>query len=264
MRRSSIGFRGRSAAKAVGAALLGALMTVGMASDARPAKRVSLENGEVFVRPANLFKLVSQSDPALCKPIGISLNKPLRLPLDDNHPNITGDILLGSDLQVPWQRKLIGPIGNLDYADIDLANDGRPLAVYRNGILLFYKQSEDDLIVLRQRSDIWDRLTHSDTLEQLQESEAVERLAKQSIFRLYGPDERLIQDIRRLLMSRSKNGFAGDFVLNILALNGRTVVLLSGANESLRAWDGHPFLVFALVFHAGMKPSLVCELRGQS
>jgi len=215
-------------------------------------------------RPSGLYKVIFQSDGSICSSIGASLNKPLDLAIDENHPNLIGDLLLGSDLQVPWQRKLIGPIGNLDYADIDLANDGRMLAVYRYSILLHYVRSEDDLYVLPKPSEIWKELTHSDSLEQLKESEAVARLAKQSSINFYGSNNGPYQSISLLLSSKDFSLAQDHFVMNVLSVRGRSILIVTGADEAHYALKGRPFHVFGLLYHAKSAPSLVCEFRTQA
>lgn len=88
-------------------------------------------------RPANFFSVIVEKDKSICAAILQSLNKENRLPpdlFDVANPNVITDLLLTSDLQVPWRRiplKYEGSAMQLDYVSVDLANDGRTIAVVR-------------------------------------------------------------------------------------------------------------------------------------
>ena len=142
------------------AAIVGSFVFILPSSAATSAKRSVVVTWKSAHRPANLYRVISQSDRSICEPIVASLNKPLDLPIDFDHPNLTRDLLLGSDLQVSWQRKLVGIGGSLDYAQIDLANDGNSVAVYRYGYAYSEIRPEDHLYVLAKPADLWNTLVH--------------------------------------------------------------------------------------------------------
>lgn len=239
-------------------------LSIAVPSDAANSPKRSVTVSEQHAsRPANLYKIISQSDRSICGPIVTSLNRPLNLPNDDNHRNLAGDLLLGSDLQVPWRRKLVGWSGNLDYADVDIANDGHVAAVFRLGRLVNEVRSEDDLYVLSNSTDLWHALplVSASDEENSKASESISELAKQSTIDLYSVDQEPYRGIWHLLASQHTS-LAGDhFNVNVLSVEGRSVLILAGANESAAGLHGRPFHVFAFLYRGHAAPSLVCGFR---
>jgi hypothetical protein len=84
-------------------------------------------------RPADFYVSVTQSDARICAPVLTSLNKEYVLSETDaqGDTNINSDLLLHSDLQLPWQRRFLGvSLWTLDYAPI-LHSDGVATFLYR-------------------------------------------------------------------------------------------------------------------------------------
>jgi hypothetical protein len=104
---------------------------------------------EVFasnVRPPNFYVIASEADTSVCRPLLLSLNKEYRIRDDQLEGNprvsVVSDILLGSDLQVPWTRKLVQQTdakfyktSNLDVAQVTL--EGRTVSLFRRGLEKF-------------------------------------------------------------------------------------------------------------------------------
>jgi hypothetical protein len=119
--------------------LLTAGLLVSMLSFARAGERLQ----EIFVagkRPAGLYTSVSQFQPTACQPILDSLNKEFAIADDrlDDYPRaaVVPDLLLTSDLELPWQRKLVRQpaaeiykLGRIDFAPAYL--EGRSVIFYR-------------------------------------------------------------------------------------------------------------------------------------
>jgi hypothetical protein len=119
--------------------LLTAGLLVSMLSFARAGERLQ----EIFVagkRPAGLYTSTSQFQPTACQPILDSLNKEFAIADDrlDDYPRaaVVPDLLLTSDLELPWQRKLVRQpaaevykLGRVDFAPAYL--EGRSVIFYR-------------------------------------------------------------------------------------------------------------------------------------
>src|ERR1700735_5174285 len=91
-------------------------------------------------RPAGLYTAVSQFNPTACQAALDSLNKEFSISDDrlDANPRaaVEADLLLHSDLQLPWTRTLVRQpdaefykLGSVDFASGTLA--GRPIGFYR-------------------------------------------------------------------------------------------------------------------------------------
>jgi hypothetical protein len=92
-------------------------------------------------RPSDLYLLVSDQAPSVCQPILKSLNAAYEIGEAniDRNPRISvdSDLLLKSDLEVPWKRKLVHEpdaesfeTSSLDVAQVQL--QGRPLTLTRH------------------------------------------------------------------------------------------------------------------------------------
>jgi hypothetical protein len=131
--------------------LLTAGLLVSMLSFARAGERLE----EIFVtgkRPAGLYTSVSQLNPAVCQPVLDSLNKEFAISDDrlDDYPRaaVVPDLLLTSDLELPWQRKLVRQpaaeiykLGRVDFAPAYL--EGRSVIFYRRTFEIHGKTIED-------------------------------------------------------------------------------------------------------------------------
>lgn len=112
--------------------LLTAGLVISTLSFARAGERLE----EIFVagkRLAGLYTSVSQLNPAACQPVMDSLNKEFAISDDrlDVYPRaaVVPDLLLTSDLELPWQRKLVRQpaaetykLGRVDFAPAHLGS----------------------------------------------------------------------------------------------------------------------------------------------
>lgn len=222
------------------------------------AEQTVVQSLQAGHRPANLYSVLFQSDRSICGPIVMSLNRPLDMTNFDDHPDLASDLLLGSDLQVPWQRKLTPLWTSLDYAQIDIANDGRSMAVYRRGHLVNEKRSENDLYILTRPIESWSVQDHLP-------DDTVKVLGEQSELPLYDYNRGPYESIIHLLGYKDRSLAADHFNLNLLSVHGRSILILTGANEShYGVFEGQPFYVFALLYHMHGAPSLVCEFHASA
>jgi hypothetical protein len=105
-----------------------------------------LNNSGDVRRVAGFYVIDAEADPSVCRPILLSLNKEYRISGDklDENPRVSmpSDSLLGSDLQVPWARKLVQQPDANSYktTSIDVAqikSRGRTLSLFRRGLEKF-------------------------------------------------------------------------------------------------------------------------------
>ena len=219
-------------------------------------------------RPAGLYTLVVDTDSGICKPVLRSLNQPFEVPKDPSNvlsPNLPGAMLLASDLEVPWQHKLVGtepgpdsvamPLyQGLDFVLTDLANDGHPLAVYRWRTFLSSRNTDDPLI-LRTPASQW-------SSQKILPDNVITELYKQSISPTT-PRDKVLDDLENAIYPADKS-IAGDALdFNVLDVGARIIILATGSIEANRgAYNGRPFQAFVLQYHPGLPASVLCELRG--
>jgi len=248
----------------LGAIAIASLGICGLASAATVSKPRVAVTRQTARRPANLYQMALQTNRAICGTVLASLNKPVVLPLDANHVNLANDLFLGSDLQVPWQRKLVGPNGNLDHVDVDLANDGHVISLYRNSVLRFYKRSEDDLFVLEKPDPIWEAVPDKTELvtSGTKTADALDALEAKSSINFFNVDRQPLKGIIDQIREGAPSLIEGNFVTNVLSVHGRSLLLLASANEADAAYKGSDFHVFAFFYRVNAAPSLVCMFRG--
>jgi hypothetical protein len=173
----------------------------------------------------------------------------------DDHPNLASDLLLGSDLQVPWQRKLVGLWGSIDYAQIDIANDGRSMAVYRWGRWTEVL-SDNELYIVSKPVEAWSGQDH------FPDDFPREALEKQSELHLYVYNREPYRTITRSFLFNAAKLRGTGLNLNVLSVQGRSVLIVSGAAEGREGLNsGYPFYVFAFLYHNNGAPSLVCKFH---
>ncbi|GLH77085.1 hypothetical protein SSBR45G_19930 [Bradyrhizobium sp. SSBR45G] len=97
-------------------------------------------------RPPDFYSVVSAHDTPACESILASLNKEYRIKdetLDTNpRASVEADLLLSSDIQIPWERKLVqqpdgggDDLTSLDFAQVHLGS--RTLSMIRRGFTKF-------------------------------------------------------------------------------------------------------------------------------
>lgn len=203
-------------------------------------------------RPAAMYKLALDNDAAICSPILASLNKPLTA----SSPFIDApvDLVLKSDLEVSWQRKrvVINPISSddLDFAHIDLANDGTLRAVYRWEFFM-QNRGANLLFILPKALEGWSSSTS------LREDVINELGARSN-----PPETSMREQLHRLLYERDQNAGLDLLDFNVVHAAGKYVMLAAGSGDVVRGiYEGRPFQVFALLYHASEPPSLLCQFR---
>jgi hypothetical protein len=119
--------------------LLSAGLLISMFSFAHAGERLDLALQNIK-RPVALYTSASQLRPEICQPVLDSLNKEFSIQ-DENRESypkvaLTSDLLLTSDLQLPWTHKLVRQpnaqtykLGRLDFAAVVIG--GRPTILYR-------------------------------------------------------------------------------------------------------------------------------------
>jgi hypothetical protein len=207
-------------------------------------------------RPANFFSSVVQKDKSICGPILQSLNKENRLPpdlFDVANPNVITDLLLTSDLEVPWRRiplKYEGAAMQLDYAPVDLGNDGRTIAVVRWD---FYDRAgyRNELILPPTLPD---------------EFTSGQQLTQDMVTRLSGEKARNVlripfqsSDVWTLITYPSN----GMFDLNVVRVGNKTFIVGAASQAAERTvTQGGGFDTFVIEYHSMLSISVVCHFRG--
>jgi hypothetical protein len=207
-------------------------------------------------RPANFFSAIVEKDKSICAPTLQSLNKENRLPpdlFDVANPNVITDLLLTSDLQVPWRRiplKYEGSAMQLDYVSVDLANNGRTIPVvrwdyydrfgYRNQLILPPTVPDEIMSSHQLTQDIVTTLSGENARNVL-------RILFQS------------SDVWTLITYPSN----GMFDFNILKVGNKAFILGSAAQAA--EWTvtrGGGFDTFVIEYHSMQNISVVCHFRG--
>ena len=207
-------------------------------------------------RPANFFSSVVEKDKSICSPILQSLNKENRLPpdlFDVSNPNFITDLLLTSDLQVAWRRvplKYEVAARQLDYASVDLANDGRTIAVVRWD---FYDRAgyRNELILPPTLPD---------------EFTSGQQLTEAIVTTLSGENARNVLRIpfqASDVWTTATYPSGGFFDFNILKVGNKAFIL--GAAAQAAEWTvtrGGGFDAFVIEYHSMQIISVVCHFRG--
>jgi len=207
-------------------------------------------------RPSNLYAVVSEIDPPICRPVLRSLNEPLTSTVESYYSNLSyaSDVLFGSRLQVPWQRKPLtmpgtGLLITVDFAEVALGSDGRKSALYRLG-----DKGVTTLYILPKPEKGW-----SDHQDLSTDFEA--RLLK------YEPGTTdLLEAISNLIHPKNK---VAAFItkstglnLNVLRVHDRTVLIAADEFDSnAGVFRGKPFRAYAFLYDGNRPPSLICEFK---
>lgn len=236
----------RSLLRAIASALS---LAVGLALIANTASAALLDH-----RPKNFFSALWQKDKEVCETVLKSLNKEYLIPKDlygVRNPNFITDLLLTSDLQVPWQRiplKYDGAQWGLDYVSVDLANDGQRVPIFRWD---FYDRagSRNELIL---PSTVPDEIIFG------------KPPAEDIIRRLSGPNAKNVLRIGPSdLWTRDTYPLNGMFDFNLLRVGNRVFLLGAGSIDAERtAWKGGGFNAFVMEYRSMQDISVVCHFRG--
>jgi hypothetical protein len=215
-------------------------------------------------RPANLYRSVFQRDKTACTLILQSLNMKYALSaeeLADNYNDLNGytDLLLASYLAVHWERKLLWdenlniPTDTLDYALVDLTNDGQKRGLYRWSYSRGGYDSVNELFV-------------SDT--PLAGFETAKHLTRAAVRELSADKIEINGTTAPQLPWRN---LAGGFMLfNVVVVNTKTFMLavdagqvtqsyLKGGNRSLT--EGSRVDLYVLRFESLAQIGQVCQFR---
>lgn len=204
--------------------------------------------------PANFYKLVEQVDSTVCPDVLKSLNKRNALHGEDStleNPNLYGDALLRSDLEVPWKKRILKfdvIKEGLSYVRVPLASAGKPVSIFR-WEFTDSRGSQSELAIydgaLPELSD-----EHSDPTALLQK--VLGEKAKNEV-KLH----------KEALWDRGLST-TEPFLLNVISLRGRVFVLATGAFEVTHRMErGRGKIhLFVLELHSREDLPLVCEFRG--
>jgi hypothetical protein len=212
-------------------------------------------------RPENFFSSISGTDKSVCQTVLQSLNKGYLLPKarrNVSNRNLVADVLLASDLQLPWRRRHFdGPDliirADVDFSSVDLANDGHPRVIYR------WAQAS-------RMAGYWNDLFLPPTT--VDEVTSAAPLPEDIFQKLAGPNEEnrlMIEKGLPIEVRRSKD-FPNSplFALNIVQVDGRALLIGAGALEATLAVERspQPFGVFVMEYHSKENIALVCRFRG--
>jgi|SRR5579859_1892358 len=204
-------------------------------------------------RPAGLYRLKVDRDHTICRPLLYSLNQPFKLVHFDvtTNPSFMSEILLSSNLDVPWQRKFIKDgqiVSTLDFAKVDLANDGHLGDLYRWGYLAS-NRGADDLIFTRQQDKV------SSSRDQLDATiiKAISGIHNENVIVI---DPQTAPDL--FLIARAAVG--DSLLINVARIRTTAIVLAVPAAEANQPDGKEPlFQVYALRYHRNKHLSLVCQ-----
>jgi hypothetical protein len=219
---------------------------------------LALSAGSAFAapmdhRPANFFSVVLEKDKDVCGSVLASLNKEHWLPqalyrLDN--PNFITDLLLASDLQIEWQHFSLESGNGLDYVSLDLANDGRPISVFRWNLVdgLGYHN------ILLTMSKAPDEISAGKTLQD------------NIVTKIAGEDRR---NVLKIDWSTSDYWTSDSypvnwtFHMNILRVENKSFLLVAGSKDAERtALRGGGFNVFVMEYRSRETIPVVCHFRG--
>lgn len=207
-------------------------------------------------RPADFFSSISEKDGKTCAPVLQSLNKENALPPELNralNPNFVTDLLLASDLQVPWQRRTFRNLGHpeqLDHAVVDLASTGHGIPVVRWDYFdnLGYRNK------LFLPSAIPDEFTSDKPLPN-------NIVAKH--FDAKANNELKIEARMSEFWTQSTYPSNGMFDFNLVKVGGKVLLLAAGSQDAERtATDGGGFDAFVMEYHSTQDITVVCHFRG--
>lgn len=225
-------------------------------------------------RPAGMYTLVSEFVPSACRSVLASLNKPYSLAnIDsDNYPRVAlqSDLLLNSDLQLSWTRKLVrqpeGRLfkrGSLDFAPI---KDGDRSFLYRRS----FELSGPALSGLPVESLAVNSLRISSRELKMSPGERI--LNSQVLARVGG--KRIYVDMKRLKQSSASvnAGYASQagspesrrVLLNVVDFDGKSWILAADAYDAdvESAQSGSYVDVFMLRLILASNLKSVCHFRG--
>jgi hypothetical protein len=229
----------------------------------------SFPGADIFVieRPANYYRLIEANDRPICSSVLRSLNKAYGMTQErwnwNSNNNLYGELILSSDLQIRWRHthvislKGTRPDGSdtfsedLDYARVDLANDGQPVTVFR---WMF--------------SDKWQRNQLFLSASMSEEIPLSDPLPEGYLRKLSGPnhenDLAITEDTAPDLWDLEDYPGDDNFDFNIIRVHGKTYLLAADAAKAEKAVDnkGGRFAAFVLEYHSRDNLSLVCRVRG--
>jgi hypothetical protein len=250
--------------------LLTAGLLISMLSFARAGERL----GEIFVagkRPAGLYTSVSQLNPAVCQPVMDSLNKEFAISDDrlDDYPRaaVEPDLLLTSDLELPWQRKLVRQpaaeiykLGRVDFAPAYL--EGRSVIFYRRTFEIHGKTIGDLAVNSLKISS--ERLTATSTDQPMEE---------RNLRMIHGPEILVNIDSLKHGSETANVGTPRDprslesqqILLNVINVGGAPFIL---AIDAVDAEIGGPHSgsqidLFVLQIHSAANIRMACHFVGQ-
>jgi hypothetical protein len=233
--------------------LIGSLAVVSVTATAGELSAVqSLQGGH---RPADMYKLIFQSDGGICAPILVSLNKPLTV-APSRSASFPADMVLKSDLDVPWSRKRMIDGDDLDFSFIDLANDGTRRAVYRWNFFL-HDHAIADLSILPRPLELESWPSDTSLIVPWSSDTPLNPYVIQELYDRTSPADRMLKNQIVLTLALKDSHAAGDWLdFNIVSAAGKYVMLVTPSSEIFG-----PLHVFALLYHADASPSLVCEFQ---
>jgi hypothetical protein len=228
------------------------------------AKQAPVLLTEPHERPANLYRSVFQKDEAACRPILTSLNMKYELSpeeLADNYNDLNGDtdLLLASDLHVPWERKLLWdenlniPRDTLDFASVSLTNDGQKRGLYRWGFSSLHYNSINELFLSDTPPTGFQTAAHltPNAVKELSTNEIEINSAN-------APD---------LPWRKLAGGF---FLFNVVVVDGRTFVIAADAGQVTQSYlrggnrgltKGSLVELYVLQFESLARVKPICQFR---
>jgi hypothetical protein len=182
-------------------------------------------------RPLGFYSIVSETDPSACQAVLLSLNKEYRISDDklDENPRVSveSDLLLGSDLQVPWTRKLVPQphaesygTSSLDFAQVALG--GRKFSLFRRGLGQFVAEIGATLTI----NKLWisAALLPSSSLDRT--------ITREEMARIHGAeilvDVTNVRDIYghpNLAVGKKRRRMAQPALLNVVSVKGNLYLL---------------------------------------
>jgi hypothetical protein len=249
------------------------ILTVGTISFVHAGER--LEALDVTgKRPAGLYRSVSQLNPTVCQAVLDSLNKEFSISDDrlEAYPRVAAasDLLLMSDLQLPWSRRLVRQpnaesykIGSIDFSSVEL--DRQRVILYRRSFEISGPAIGDlpvnSLTISRARLP-------ATSADQPIDPRVLKRVGGQQIFI---NDQEFETSNRPTKTAASRNrqseqSRAGPYLLNVVAFGDALYVLAIDAVEAgiaaPRAADGSVNL-YVLQLHSATNLQLVCHFVGR-
>jgi len=207
-------------------------------------------------RPKNFFSAVWAKDKEICETVLQSLNKEYLIPKDLYsvlNPNFITDLLLTSDSQVKWRHRSFDPGGppmKLDYATVDLANDGYPIPVVRWS---FYDSSgyRNELFLPSVMPD---------------EITSEKSLPGNIVPKYFGADAKNELKIGVKTSDFWETGTYpsnGMFDFNLLEVGNKIFLLGAGSQDAARTvMHGGGFNAFVMEYRSMQNVSVVCHFRG--